>query len=228
MAILIEGVTVVVPVVSLHTRFPGGLSAFEQQAPNATYRSDGIVAGISFMVLADAWVFVRTLVGHGFVDPSATRSSDVAVVDQQAGFLAPCDWLNMDITTCNLPDGSPFPAVIVWMGATRPTTFAAPDGWSPRTMVRIADDDLEKNYELVKVDRHPEGRGAVVAYRHRETGRMGSRPAGAGGATTGRGLRCASEDARDRPGDAQQQGAIGEGRRTVRSGRCAGRRHQGC
>ena len=28
------------------------------------------------------------------------------------------------------------------------------------------------DYELVKVDRHPEGRGAVVAYRHRETGRM--------------------------------------------------------
>jgi len=172
MAILIEGVTVVVPIASLHARFPGGLSAFEQQAPNATYRSDGIVAGISFMVLADAWVFVRTLVRHGFVDPSATRSSDVAVVEQQDGFLAPCDWLNMDLTTCNLPDGSPFPAVIAWMGATRPTTFAAPDGWSPRTMVGIAEDDLENNYELVKVDRHPESRGAVVAYRHRETGRM--------------------------------------------------------
>jgi hypothetical protein len=140
MAILIEGVTVVVPIASLHARFPGGLSAFEQQAPNATYRSDGIVAGISFMVLADAWVFVRTLVRHGFVDPSATRSSDVAVVEQQDGFLAPCDWLNMDLTTCNLPDGSPFPAVIAWMGATRPTTFAAPDGWSPRTMVRIAEE----------------------------------------------------------------------------------------
>jgi hypothetical protein len=31
------------------------------------------------------------------------------------------------------------------MGEARPTTFAAPEGWRPRPMERIADDDLERN-----------------------------------------------------------------------------------
>jgi hypothetical protein len=48
MAILIEAATVVATVASLTARFPGGPSAFEQQAPNATCRSDGAIAVISF------------------------------------------------------------------------------------------------------------------------------------------------------------------------------------
>ena len=108
MAILIEGVTVVVPVASLHTRFPGGLSAFEEQAPNATFRSDGIVAGISFMVLADAWTFVRTLVRRGFVDPSSTHAD-----------------LDEHVTSSDLAGPRPHPAEEGPAAASRDTTPSA-------------------------------------------------------------------------------------------------------
>jgi hypothetical protein len=172
MAILIDAVTVVVTIPSLNEHYPGGLDAFTQHAPNGTCRSDGAIAGISFMVPADAWRFVRSLTQHGFVDPSTTPSADVAVVEQQAGLLAPCDWLNLDLTRINLPHGRPFAAAIAWVGATRPTTFAAFEGWTPGTMQPIADDDLKHNYELVKVDRPSEGNGALVTYRHRETGQL--------------------------------------------------------
>jgi hypothetical protein len=89
MAVLIDAVTVVVTIPSLNEHYPGGLDAFTQHAPNGTCRSDGAIAGISFMVPADAWLFVRSLTRHGFVDPSTTRSSDVGVVEQHTGFLAP-------------------------------------------------------------------------------------------------------------------------------------------
>ena len=157
---------------SLNARFPGGLAAFEQHAPNSTYRSDGAIAAISFMVAADAWLFVRSLTAHGLGDPSTTPSPDVAVVAEHAGFLAPCDWLNIDLATFNLPDGRPFAAAMAWVGETRPTTFTAPAGWTPRTMKMIGEDDLRQNYELVKVDRSRESKGATVTYRHRETGQL--------------------------------------------------------
>src|SRR5262245_20492078 len=139
MAILIEAATVVIKVASLNARFPGGLAAFEQRAPTSTYRSDGVVAGISFMVPADAWFFVRSLTAHGFVDPSATSSSDVAVVEQNDGFLAPCDWLNLDLTTFTLPDGRSGAAVMAWVGDTLPTTFTAHPRWTPNAMQPIRD-----------------------------------------------------------------------------------------
>jgi len=183
MAILIDAATVVVTVRSLNARFPGGLDAFMEHAPNATYRSDGDIAGISFMLPADAWLFVRSLTQHGFVDPSTTPSADVAVVEQQAGLLAPCDWLNLDLTRLNLPDGRPFAAAIAWVGAKRPKTFAAFEGWTPGTMQPIGSDELQQNYELVKVDRPAEGNGAVATSSRNGPNDL-HRPTGTGGPGT--------------------------------------------
>lgn len=170
MAILLEGTTVVVAVGAINARFPGGHPAFERASPNSTYRSDGTIAGISFMVLADAWTFVRALTRHGLIDPSTAPSSDVAVIDQAAGFLAPCDWLTIDLTTFELPDRGVVSAAIAWAGETRPASFSAPPGWTPRVMQPVSEAELETAYELVKVERRPQSGGAVATYRHRQTG----------------------------------------------------------
>ena len=72
---------------SLDARFPGGSEAFARQPPNSTYRSDGVLAGVTFMVPDDARAFTLTLTKHGFADPWVGETSDIAVIDQRQGFL---------------------------------------------------------------------------------------------------------------------------------------------
>ena len=172
MAILIEATTVVVTTLSLDRRFPGGSAAFGQQAPNATYRTDGVLAAVSFMVPADARIFARTLAKHGFADPWSAVTDEIAVIDQCQGFLTKSDWLTVDLKSVRAADGTSFGATIAWKGDDEPGTFAVPAGWYPHTMSQISEADLDQNYEMVKVDQDSSGGGSVLTYRHRETGQL--------------------------------------------------------
>ena len=178
MAILIEGTTVVVTTSSLDARFPGGAAAFEQQAPNTTYHSDGVLAGVSFMIPADARLFAKMLTTRGYVDPWTTHTEEIAVVDQSEGLLTKCDWLKIDLSTVVGPDGTPCGVTIAWKGDTEPGNFTAPAGWYPDRMFRISQADLEQNYEMVKLVQASARGGALATYRHRQTGRLAfiSRP----------------------------------------------------
>ena len=172
MAILVEGTMVVITTSSLEGRFPGGAAAFAKQCPNSTYRSDGVLSGVSFMVPADAQRFARALTKHGFVDPSTAATGEVAVVDQSAGVLTKCDWLNVDLKMFRTAEGTAFGATVAWKEGADSTTFAAPSGWRPHSMVQIALSDLEQNYELVSTAEDPSGGGAVLGYKHRESGKI--------------------------------------------------------
>jgi len=171
MAVLIECTTVVIVKSSVERRFPGGLVGFQKQAPNSTSHSDGKLVAVSFMVPRDAQLFIGTLAEYGFANPWNSQSEDIVVVDPSAGLLTQCDWLRVDLRLFNGPDGKPFAATIAWLGDEEPTTFAVPERWLPGRIEQISQPELEENYELVKTDRHASG-AAVLAYRHRETGRV--------------------------------------------------------
>jgi len=171
MAILVEGTTVVITTSSLDGRYPGGAAAFAKQCPNSTYRSDGVLSGVTFMVPADAQRFARALTKHGFVDPSTAATGEIAVVDQSAGILTNCDWLNVDLKMFRTAEGTAFGATVAWKEGGDSTTFAAPSGWRPHSMVQITQSDLEQNYELVSTAKDPSA-GAVLAYKHRESGKI--------------------------------------------------------
>ena len=171
MAVLIECTTVVIVKSSLERRFPGGLVGFEKHAPNATSHSDGKLVAVSFMVPQDAQVFIGTLAEYGFANPWNSRSEDIVIVDPSAGLLTPCDWLKADLRLLNGPDGKPFAVTLAWLGDEEPTTFAAPQGWRPGQIEQISPQEVNEKYDLVKTDRHASG-AAVLAYRHRETGRV--------------------------------------------------------
>jgi hypothetical protein len=172
MAVLVEGTTVVVRNSALEKRFPGGVSGFQGRVSNNTYRSDGILSSVSFMVPADAHVFARALSNHGFCDPSTTSSDEIAIIDQSAGFLTPCDWLDVDLRTFSMTDGRIFGATAAWIHGEEPPAFAASPAWHPQKLEQVSQDDLEQNYEVAKVHHDPGSGGVVIAYRHRETGRM--------------------------------------------------------
>ena len=172
MAVLVDCTSIVVRNSALERRFPGGVAGFQDRVPNMTYRSDGILSCVSFMVPADARVFAGALSNHGFCDPSTTSSDEIAILDQSAGFLTPCDWLIVDLRTFSTPDGGIFGATVAWIRGEEPSTFAAYPGWHPRRIEKVSQDVLEQNYEVAQVDHDPDGRGMVTAFRHRETGRM--------------------------------------------------------
>jgi len=176
MAVLVEGFSVLVAHSALEQRFPGGTTAYQQSAPNSTYRSDGKIAAISFMVIEDAKGYTTALTKYGFSDPWKSASKEVAVVDPSEGFLTQCDWLTLELRTIPDEEGRSFPVTLARLPGEEPvTSFSAPAGWRPRSgPEKVTQEDLEQNYEVVGVEERAEhGRnGAVVAYRHRQTGRM--------------------------------------------------------
>ena len=172
MAVLVEGVTVLVTNAALQHRFPGGPAAYEQQCPNATYRSDGRLSAVSFMVVDDAKRYTATLAGYGLADPWANASNEIAVVDEGEGFLTRCDSVTLDLRTFPDDRGGTFGAILAWLPGEELETFVAPAGWRPHRLEQVSGEELERSYEVLRIDRTPDGLGAVVVYRHRETGRM--------------------------------------------------------
>jgi tetratricopeptide (TPR) repeat protein len=169
MAILIEGVSVVITTSDLDTHFPGGSAAFAAQVPNSTYCSDGVLARVSFMVVDDARLFVGALANR-FNNTWKATPQNIAVIDATQGFLTKCDWLKADLKTIPNAEGKLIAVTVAWLGDGDPSTFSAPAGWQLRSMVTLSQADLEQNYEVVKVEETSSG-GAVTTYRHRETGK---------------------------------------------------------
>jgi len=127
MAVLVEGISVIVKVSAVHEHFPGGWAAFRDSVPNATLCCDNELARIGFMAPDDTKAFVESLEGAGLVYLVDGNAQDIVVADQQRGFAAPCDWaefgrINLDgeerkrVAACRL------------VGSTQ--QLFLPDGWS--------------------------------------------------------------------------------------------------
>jgi hypothetical protein len=118
------------------------------------------------MALQDAEVYVQGLVAHGFAGSSPDGSSEVVIVDQNAGCLWPCDWLELDLLGLTGADGASFGATLVWLrGGEVPGSIVCPPGWKPGAFQSIPTGELKTSYKYVGVE---EG---VEAYRHRRTGK---------------------------------------------------------
>lgn len=112
MAVLCEGISVIVRRDSIDERFTGGWAAFEELVPNATLCSDGELARVGFMNPDSVEDFVSELEVRGLTfDADEFRDAaeafgvpeneladelnreDIAVVDQVRGPTRPCAWL---------------------------------------------------------------------------------------------------------------------------------------
>ena len=92
MAVLVEGISVIIRRKAIEEKFPGGWEAFVDDVPNDTLCADDELARVGFMSPADVKAYVRHLEGLGFCCLSQGKSVDLVVADQLQGPAAPCDW----------------------------------------------------------------------------------------------------------------------------------------
>ncbi len=167
MAVLCEAISIVVPVTALQERFPGGLRAYSEAAPNRTFCCDGSVARIGLLAPDDARAWLDMLAGHDLrADGDAPA---VAVVDQVRGLLSHCDWLS------TASDGS---LRVAWRTGEDPARTYLPEGWTREAheaLTHLPQQDLASLEVLAD--------GQVRTLRDPSTGRLLHQGRVLGGAT---------------------------------------------
>jgi hypothetical protein len=121
MAVLCEGISVVVPTAVIAGRIPGGVPAYAAATPNRTFLSDGRLTRVGFLEPGPMQEWVAALVAAGLRAVVDGRCADLAVVDQVRGLPVPCDWL------ATTTDGT---VRIAWLADGDPGDVVVPDGWS--------------------------------------------------------------------------------------------------
>lgn len=167
MAVIVEGISVIVRCESIEASYPGGWEGYVKDAPNQTFCTDELLARVGFMARFDVGTFISRLAGLGFEFVRDDKAIDVCVVDQHQGPTSWCDWLeygHMDIL------GTTDRVAACWaVGDTR-LEFAVPDGWNfQNSLTRdhnfIPNENVRERLELI---RHENG---VDVFRDRSSGK---------------------------------------------------------
>ncbi len=82
MAVLIEGLSVVIRIDAIKARYPGGWEAFAANAPKANCCWNGELARVGFMAPWDTKAFVQSLESLGLIHLVDGMARDMVVVDQ--------------------------------------------------------------------------------------------------------------------------------------------------
>jgi hypothetical protein len=91
-AVLVEGISVILRVDVLRERFPGGWEAFRAAVPNETMCADNEIVRVGFMMPADAEAYVNGLTEYDIRYVVDGKARDLVVADQLHGPMRPCDW----------------------------------------------------------------------------------------------------------------------------------------
>lgn len=125
MAVLVEGISVIVRVAAIFSKFEGGLDGFKQGVPNKTLCIDNELARVGFMSPMDVESYVQKLEAKGLRFLVDGNAADLAVVDQQRGLTSPCSWV--EIGKVDLNPGQPVSAARLLGSQER--RLWTPDGW---------------------------------------------------------------------------------------------------
>jgi hypothetical protein len=121
MGVLVEALSVVVPVAVLDDKYAGGLSQYECDAPNATFCTDGYLTRIGFMSPHDVRAHIDSLKTRGLEFQKDAHFVHIAVVDQVQGPTAPCAWLRCGKHSLGFG--------VAWLLGTSPSPMSAPSTW---------------------------------------------------------------------------------------------------
>lgn len=148
MAVLIEGISVVVRADAINAKHVGGAEAFGAAVPApATLCADGELARIGFMTPDDAKAYVEALERKGLRYVENGKAVDIVVVDQRTGLRAPCDWAAFGHTTW-----SGDPKQVIAICHAQPTSVehvTVPNGWR-------FEHSLSARHRFVEAERLPE------------------------------------------------------------------------
>ena len=93
MAVLVEGISVIVRRDRVEQKFDAGWNGFLECIPNSTFCSDGQIGRVGFLDPDATEEFVSLLQKRGLTFLVNDECRDIAVVDQQRGSTMPCKWL---------------------------------------------------------------------------------------------------------------------------------------
>ena len=162
MSILVEALTVVFMNATADRHIQGGVDTVQKNAPNSTFRTDGLISAISFMSPESTGNFVDALleVGMKFVEDGVAQ--DIVVLDQHRGPTAQCDWIGFNQNV----DGHS----IAWLIGDPQGKMAVYDNWEPNNDLSFREGHIE---ETMKFLREEDG---LDVYLDLETGQECFRP----------------------------------------------------
>ena len=93
MAVLVEGISVLVRKDSIQNKMTGGDASFKLLIPNPTFCEDEQLARVGFLSPDGVGAFIDELKNVGLTFLENDKAIDFAVCDQQRGLTTECDWL---------------------------------------------------------------------------------------------------------------------------------------
>lgn len=127
MAVLVEGISIVIRAEAVAEKFPGGWDALQTNPPNGTLCADGELVRLGFMAPPDAAAYGQWLERFGIRYLVNGRAADLVVADQRTGFTAPCDWAEFGHVHL---DGDPNKVISACrMVGSLSNEVVMPDGW---------------------------------------------------------------------------------------------------
>ena len=153
MAVLVEGISVIIKRSVIEEKYPGGWEAFVADAPNKTLCADEELARVGFMTPVDVEQYVKHLGQYGFRYLEEGMAIDLVVADQLRGLLAESDWCEFGQVSGggnNLDRIAGCRAV-----GSMATTLACPEGWKydgslSQMYAFVSTADLEKNMKFLR------------------------------------------------------------------------------
>lgn len=168
MAVLVEGISVIIKADVIISRYPGGWLNFESNPPNSTLCADGEVIRLGFMTPDDTKSYIDSLAQHGIRYIVGGAAADLVVADQQRGFAVPCDWA--EIGRVSLDGDSKKVVSACQMVGSKVNQIVTPDGW-------IYEDSLSSRFLFVESGRVTESidflrhENGLDVYRDLKTGK---------------------------------------------------------
>jgi hypothetical protein len=147
MAVLVEGISVLVREDAINNKMDGGMARFKMLIPNQTFCHDGEVVRIGFMEPSPLLEFVEQLEEFGLTYLDNGKPVDMIVVDQQRGPMVECEWIEFSHLGI---DGGKVGAAWLWDEPRKgwgthmkmDMTIAMPAGWHFK-------DSLSDKFEFV-------------------------------------------------------------------------------
>jgi len=175
MAVLCEGISVIVRRDAIERHLENGWSEFHELVPNSTLCSDDKLARVGFMEPGSVEAFVNVLERLGL-----KLFQDIAVVDQIGGPTRECDWLEFarfpigknetdKVAMCWLFDGERIMGAGIYINSDA-NALHTPPGWRyegslSQQFTYVPTEDLEDRLEYLRSE------GDLDVYRNRDTGK---------------------------------------------------------
>jgi hypothetical protein len=168
MAVLAEGISVVIRCDRLLAAFGNDWEAFKAFVPNGRLCAEDELARVGFMSPADVKAFVDRLAARGLTYIANGVAQDLVVVDQLRGPMVRCDWIHFGQISL---DGDPKKRVAACrLNGSTQSVVVTPEGWTFEQSLSssfgfVPDEHLKKSLTFV---RHQDG---MEVYRNRLTGK---------------------------------------------------------